>query len=146
MTPKQARFVQEYLIDLNATQAAVRAGYSARTAEAQGSRLLTNVKVAYGIQTAKADRELSTQIDARYVLRQAVKMHEKCLAMGDHGPAVRALELVGKHVNVQAFAEKVEHSGPGGGPIRFDVAHMTVEQLFLLEQIKVIGDDREGHE
>ncbi len=43
LTPKQARFVEEYLIDLNATQAAIRAGYSAKTAEVQGSRLLGNV-------------------------------------------------------------------------------------------------------
>ena len=39
LTPKQARFVEEYLIDLNATQGAIRAGYSAKTAEEQGSRL-----------------------------------------------------------------------------------------------------------
>ncbi len=42
LTPKQARFVEEYLIDLNATQGAIRAGYSAKTAEVQGSRLLGN--------------------------------------------------------------------------------------------------------
>ena len=46
---KQARFVGEYLCDLNATQAAVRAGYSQKTAAVQGSRLLTNVKVAAAI-------------------------------------------------------------------------------------------------
>lgn len=45
LTPKQARFVAEYLVDLNATQAAIRAGYSAKTAEQQGSRLLRNVQV-----------------------------------------------------------------------------------------------------
>ena len=43
LTPKQHRFVIEYLVDLNATQAALRAGYSARTAPQQGSRLLKNV-------------------------------------------------------------------------------------------------------
>ena len=43
LTAKQQRFCEEYLIDLNATQAAVRAGYSAKTANEQGSRLLTNV-------------------------------------------------------------------------------------------------------
>jgi phage terminase small subunit len=49
LTPKQARFVDEYLIDLNATQAAIRAGYSERTANEQGSRLLANVSVAAAI-------------------------------------------------------------------------------------------------
>ena len=50
MTPKQKRFCQEYLVDLNGTQAAIRAGYSKKTAEVQGSRLLTNVKVQAAIQ------------------------------------------------------------------------------------------------
>ncbi len=45
LTPKQARFVSEYLIDLNATQAAIRAGYSAKTAQPASSRLLSNVMV-----------------------------------------------------------------------------------------------------
>ncbi|MCW0014896.1 terminase small subunit [Rhizobium sp. BT-226] len=45
LTDKQSRFVAEYLIDLNATQAAIRAGYSAKTAQQQGSRLLLNVVV-----------------------------------------------------------------------------------------------------
>ena len=45
LTPKQKRFCEEYLIDLNATQAAIRAGYSLKTAEQTASRLLRNVKV-----------------------------------------------------------------------------------------------------
>ncbi len=45
LTEKQKQFVREYLIDLNATQAAIRAGYSAKTADQQGSRMLANVKV-----------------------------------------------------------------------------------------------------
>jgi phage terminase small subunit len=43
MTPRQQRFLDEYLVDLNATQAAIRAGYSTRTANEQGARLLANV-------------------------------------------------------------------------------------------------------
>ncbi len=53
MTPRQTRFVQEYLLDPNATQAAIRAGYSAHTADVQGSRLLSNVKVAAAIQAGQ---------------------------------------------------------------------------------------------
>jgi len=49
LTPKQQRFVQEYLIDLNATQAAIRAGYSKSTAKQQGSRLLTNADIAAAV-------------------------------------------------------------------------------------------------
>jgi len=55
MTPKQARFVDELQIDHNATQAAIRAGYSERTAAEQGSRLLRNVKVAAAIQAAQIE-------------------------------------------------------------------------------------------
>lgn len=61
LNPKQQRFVAEYLVNLNATQAAIRAGYSAKTAKAQGSRLLTHVDVAAAVaagtgkQLAKAE-------------------------------------------------------------------------------------------
>ena len=59
ITPKQQRFVTEYLIDLNATQAAIRAGYSQKTAQQQGSRLLTNVVVKRAI-AAQQDRQLKS--------------------------------------------------------------------------------------
>ena len=55
MTEKQECFVSEYLIDLNATQAAIRSGYSAKTADQQGSRLLANVKVQQAVVIAGED-------------------------------------------------------------------------------------------
>jgi phage terminase small subunit len=54
LTAKQARFVAEYLIDLNATQAAIRAGYSAKTANREGSRLLSKVDIADAIAAMRA--------------------------------------------------------------------------------------------
>lgn len=63
LTAKQARFVEEYLIDLNATQAAKRAGYSEKTARAQGNRLLTNVDVEHAIQEAMKARSERTEVD-----------------------------------------------------------------------------------
>jgi phage terminase small subunit len=69
LTPRQERFVDEYLIDLNATQAAIRAGYSAKTAEAQASRLLRNVKVAEAVQRAKGALAERVQIKAANVLQ-----------------------------------------------------------------------------
>lgn len=69
-TPKQARFVAEYLVDLNATQAAIRAGYSAKTAKAQGARLLTNVDVQAAIQQARDERAKRTEITADRVLKE----------------------------------------------------------------------------
>lgn len=70
LTPKQALFVQEYLVDLNATRAAVRAGYSAKTAEQQGPRLLGNVGVAAAIKTAQDARSEETGITAARVLQE----------------------------------------------------------------------------
>ena len=56
MTAKQMRFCDEYLVDLNATQAAIRAGYSEKTARSQGQRLLTNVDIQKEIEKRKTDR------------------------------------------------------------------------------------------
>lgn len=74
LPPKQRRFVQEYLADLNATQAAIRAGYSARTAAAQGARLLTKVKVQDALQDAQKRREKRTEITADRVLTELAKI------------------------------------------------------------------------
>lgn len=57
LTDKQKRFVDEYLIDCNATQAAIRAGYSEKTAESTGSRLLRNAKVSKAIQKRMKSKE-----------------------------------------------------------------------------------------
>ncbi|CQR51464.1 terminase small subunit [Paenibacillus riograndensis] len=70
LTPKQKLFVQEYLIDLNATQAAIRAGYSPKTAEQQASRLLSNVKVQEAIREAQSHRAARTEITADMVLQR----------------------------------------------------------------------------
>lgn len=76
LTPKQRRFVDEYLVDLNATQAAIRAGYSKRTAASQGERLLRNVEVARALQGAQAARNQRAQIDADYVLQRLVEIDQ----------------------------------------------------------------------
>jgi phage terminase small subunit len=70
LNPKQQRFVEEYLKDLNATQAAIRAGYSAKTAQEQGSRLLSNVMVADALARAKAERSARIGLTADRVLEE----------------------------------------------------------------------------
>lgn len=70
LRPKHVRFVQEYLIDLNATQAAIRAGYSAKTAEQQGPRLLGNAGIAKAIFEAEQRRSARTEIAADAVLHE----------------------------------------------------------------------------
>ena len=70
LTPKQQLFVEEYLVDLNATQAAIRAGYSAKTAAAQGIRLLRNVNIQTAIQEAMKKRESRTEVTQDMVVKE----------------------------------------------------------------------------
>jgi phage terminase small subunit len=74
LNPKQERFVAEYLVDLNAKQAAIRAGYSERTAESQGSRLLSNAKVAEAIQRGKAKREHRLEVTQDRVVLELARI------------------------------------------------------------------------
>lgn len=74
LTPKQARFVEEYLVDLNATQAAVRAGYSAKGADTAGPRLLENPEIKAAIDAAKIDRSEQTEITSERVLKEIANM------------------------------------------------------------------------
>jgi phage terminase small subunit len=126
LTDKQEQFCREYLIDLNATQAAVRAGYSVKTANEQASRLLANVNISSRIGELKAERVERTDITADYVLAGLKEVAERCLqrvpvmkwdyvnkAMVqvqdeegrdvwsfDSQGANRSFELLGKHVGV----------------------------------------------
>lgn len=70
LTPKQAAFVVEYLVDLNATQAAIRAGYAKKAAEVEGSRLLRNAKVQAAVSEAKEARSARVEVTADMVLEQ----------------------------------------------------------------------------
>ena len=140
LTPKQQRFVEEYLIDLNATQAAIRAGYSAKTAAVIGAENLIKPNIAKAIQEAQNKRTERTEITQDYVLNNIKKVIERCmqqeavqardgsplLVEGPEGDlaclfefketgALKGLELLGKHLGM--FKDKIEHSGPNGGPI-----------------------------
>jgi phage terminase small subunit len=72
--PRQERFVEEYLVDLNAKQAAIRAGYSPKTAEAQGSRLLRHVKVQRALTARMAARSQRTEIAADRTLLEIARI------------------------------------------------------------------------
>ena len=69
LTPRQELFVAEYLVDLNAKQAAIRAGYSARTAEQQAYQLLQKTSVANAISTKVSERAAMLDVSAERVLR-----------------------------------------------------------------------------
>ena len=74
LAPMQSVFVQEYLVDLNATQAAIRAGYSAKTAEQQGYQLLQKPSVQAAIAERQKEREQRTAVTADRVLLEAARL------------------------------------------------------------------------
>lgn len=78
LTQRQSRFVQEYLKDLNATQAAVRTGYSAKTAAQQGSRLLSHVKVQAAIADGVKGQDMASKVTRESILRELAR-----IAFGD---------------------------------------------------------------
>ena len=74
LTDKQTRFVAEYLIDTNATQAAIRCGYSRKTAKQQGTRLLSNAVVKAAIRRAQARTLGKLELTAERVLQELARV------------------------------------------------------------------------
>lgn len=111
LTPKQARFVEEYLLDLNAAAAARRAGYSEKNSDSIAAQLLSKTKVFEAVQSAIAARSAKAEITAEYVLENLKRLFERCMSEEAFAPsaAARALELLGKHLGL--FSDRVELSG-----------------------------------
>ena len=106
LTAKQERFVAEYLIDLNATQAAIRAGYAVKTANREGSRLLSNVDIAEAIAANAGKTAEMLDFSAERVLRG---LFEEATRQGEgssHGARVSAWGLLGKYHKL--FVDRVE--------------------------------------
>ncbi|NCC85823.1 MAG: terminase small subunit [Clostridia bacterium] len=100
LTPKQAAFVAEYLIDLNATQAAIRAGYSARTADRIGPELLGKTWVAEAIVEQTKKRAEKTARTALHVLQDIQRVTQTAESEGDLKTALKGLELEGRHLGI----------------------------------------------
>lgn len=109
MTPKQKAFVREYLVDLNATQAAIRAGYSKRTAHVIGHENLKKPEIAAAIEVAMNERTKRTEITVDYVLEGIRDTIERCRGEGEAfnpAQALKGFELLGKHLKM--FTDKAE--------------------------------------
>lgn len=127
LTDKQTAFVREYLVDLNATQAAIRAGYSERTANAQAGRLLANVGIREAIENAQAKRARRVEIKAEDVLRGVIEVTTQARDSGDLKTALKGYELQGKHLGMWTERVKAEVSGPDGGPVASEIVVRFVE-------------------
>jgi phage terminase small subunit len=108
LTGKQALFIKEYLVDLNATRAAIAAGYSERTAEAAGSRLLRHVKVGAEIEKQVADRKQRLSISADAVLQELANI---------------------------AFANMMDYITVQGRDAYVDMSRVTREQAAAIQEI-----------
>jgi phage terminase small subunit len=126
LSERQELFCREYVIDMNGTQAAIRAGYAKGSAEVQASRLLSNDKIAMRVKELKSEVFNKLEISAEYVLSGLKELAERCMqripvrewdheAGGfiqktddqgntvwefDSKGAVKAFELLGKHTGI----------------------------------------------
>ena len=111
MTGKQALFAKEYLVDLNATQAAIRAGYSVKTAEIIGHENLRKPNIAHAIQCEMEERSKRTEISADYVLKSIKRIAEAAEEAAEYNAALKGHELIGKHLKLFTDKTEVKHEG-----------------------------------
>ena len=145
LTPKQMRFVDEWLIDFNGKQAAIRAGYSAKTAEVTAAKLLRNVKVQAEISRRQKDLQKRTEVSQDRVVKELARIafvdasvvcvtdfdkltDDQRAAIQGIKPTnfgweiklcdkIKALELLGRHLGM--FNDKLAIGGTDGGPLTF---------------------------
>lgn len=115
LTPKQQRFIEEYLVDLNATQAAIRAGYSKNGAVTAASRCMANVNILAVLAEKREKLSQDTGITVERVLKGYAKLafdmplNETEIRAADKRGA---LDSIGRHLGM--FVDKVEFSGLEG--------------------------------
>ena len=97
LTAQQEQFCLEFIKDLNAVRAAIRAGYGEQHAKKNAWTIIRNPAVASRISDLKADQTKRTKIEADDILRRLVRIADKTEQEGDYQAAIRSLELLGKH-------------------------------------------------
>lgn len=141
LTAKQQRFCDEYLIDLNATQAAIRAGYSEKTAMEQGYQLLQKTSVAEYITERKTDRMERTEITQDMVLKE--------LANIAFSNAADYANVIEKQAMVEVDGNMIPVLDENGDPVMYRTVEPTLTESLTEEQkraLAVIKKGRDGFE
>jgi phage terminase small subunit len=155
LTAKQQRFVAEYLVDQNATQAAIRAGYSKKTAGQVGFENLKKPEIAEAIAKRQAKVAKKAEVTLESLLNELEEARSLAIKEKQTSAAVSA--TMGKAKLTGLLLEKREHTGRNGGPIQtVDLTKLSGDELAQLEAIfgplAGSGDDdapdqgREGQE
>lgn len=109
LTAKQQAFVREYLIDLNATQAAIRAGYSKKTAGNIGSENLEKPEIRAAIAEKQAEIGKQNDITVEWLLGEMRSVYHEAKREGEYAAANKSLEMLGKHKGL--FTDRLAISG-----------------------------------
>src|SRR4051794_33786192 len=145
LNERQARFVAEYLVDLNATQAAIRAGYSTATASQIGARLLANVKVAAAIAEAQAARSRRTEVTADRVVLELARVAfgdpRRVMSWGPGGVKLRpSAELADEEAAIVAEASQTVTEA--GGTIRLKTVDKLGALRLLAQHLGMLGEGK----
>lgn len=138
LTDKQKRFCEEYLIDLNATQAAIRAGYSPKTAEQTASRLLRNVKVQEYIAKRQKELSRSTQITQERVIKELA-----LIAFSNNADYARVVE---KKMQTEVDGMLVDVLGEDGKPIMYRTVEPVLTDELTEEQKRALAVIKKGRD
>lgn len=138
LTDKQKRFCEEYLIDLNATQAAIRAGYSLKTAEQTASRLLRNVKVQEYIAKRQKELSRSTEITQERVIKELA-----LIAFSNNADYAHVVE---KKMQVEAGGTLVDVLDKDGKPVMYRTVEPVLTEELTEEQKRALAVIKKGRE
>jgi len=126
LNPKQLRFCEEYMRDSNGTQAAIRAGYSAKTANEQGSKLLAKGSIQEKLGELRKEFKEETGLTPEKILQELEDLGQQAAAAKQYGPAMKSVELRGKHIGM--FGDKLEIKN-GYNPLHIEILKKLDEIL-----------------
>lgn len=138
LTAKQKRFCEEYLIDLNATQAAIRAGYSPKTAEQTASRLLRNVKVQEYMAKRQKELSRSTEITQERVIKELA-----LIAFSNNADYAHVVE---KKMKAEVGGALVDVLDEDGKPVMYRTVEPVLTEELTEEQKRALAVIKKGRD